>query len=242
VPDGNPNEIYAAFIPLCLLLIGLAARGVRSALLFLPVVLLTMLSDGKTNSLMALFYVGLVCGLEWLVPGADRANARAVKYFLVAMAITALLGMARILPCLDLLHSHVGAVHLLPSHPKTYQPPGVKAYSAQRLCRQLVGWRGRTITKRGSAVVRQYLFPAALRLIKADPRVAAWYRLRAGYRGGNKLVAVIAVMRKLIRALWHVACGNDFDSSKLIDQGALPVLHGTALAPPTLYDAPACTS
>ena len=61
VLDGNPNEIYAAFIPLCLLLIGRAARGVRSALLFLPVVLLTMLSDGKTNSLMALFYVGLVC-------------------------------------------------------------------------------------------------------------------------------------------------------------------------------------
>jgi transposase len=98
------------------------------------------------------------------------------------------------------------------------------------------------ITKRGSAVVRQYLFLAALRLIKADPRVAAWYRLRAGYRGGNKLVAVIAVMRKLIRALWHVARGNDFDSSKLIDERALPAPQGTALAPPTLHDAPACTS
>ena len=39
-----------------------------------------------------------------------------------------------------------------------------------------------------------------------------------------------------------VARGNDFDSSKLIDQRALPVLQGTALAPPTLHDAPACTS
>jgi hypothetical protein len=144
VLDGNPNEVYAAFIPLCLLLIGLGARGVRSALLFLPVVLLTMLSDGKTNALTAMLYVGLVCVAEWLLPAEQGSNARAVKYFLIAMVMTALLGMARILPCLDLLHSHGGAVHLLPSHPKTYQPDGIRAYSVRRLCRELVGWHGRT--------------------------------------------------------------------------------------------------
>jgi hypothetical protein len=97
------------------------------------------------------------------------------------------------------------------------------------------------ITKRGAAIVRHYLYLAALRLIKDDARVAAWYRSRAGYRGGHKLVAVVAVMRKLARALWHVARGNEFDSSKLIDERALPAHASSALAPPqpTSHDAAA---
>jgi hypothetical protein len=87
------------------------------------------------------------------------------------------------------------------------------------------------ITKRGSSVVRRYLYLAALRLIRDDVRIAAWFRSRAGYRGGRKLIAVVAVMRKLVRALWHVARGDAFDSSKLIDERALPALsHDAALA------------
>jgi len=51
-------------------------------------------------------------------------------------------------------------------------------------------------------------------------------------------VAVVAVMRKLIRALWHVARGTPFDSSKLIDERALP--GNTATTPPmTSHDAAA---
>jgi hypothetical protein len=61
------------------------------------------------------------------------------------------------------------------------------------------------------------LYLAALRLIQRDPLIARWYRSRAGYRGGYKLVAIVAVMRKLVRALWHVARGQPFDSSKLVD-------------------------
>lgn len=79
-----------------------------------------------------------------------------------------------------------------------------------------------SITKRGSPVVRHYLYLAALRLIRNDPRVAAWFRERGGFRGGHKLVAIVAVMRKLIRALWHVARGTLFDSSKLLDERARP--------------------
>jgi hypothetical protein len=95
-----------------------------------------------------------------------------------------------------------------------------------------------SITKRGSPVVRHYLYLAALRLIKSDPRIAAWFRTRAGYRGGHKLVANDAVMRKLIRALWHVARGAPFDSSKLIDERALPSEAGSSFLP-TSHDVPA---
>jgi hypothetical protein len=35
---------------------------------------------------------------------------------------------------------------------------------------------------------------ASLRLIRSDPRIAAWFRARAGYRGGHKLVAIVAVI------------------------------------------------
>jgi transposase len=96
------------------------------------------------------------------------------------------------------------------------------------------------ITKRGSGVVRRYLYLAALRLIRDDARVAAWFRSRAGYRGGHKLIAVTAVMRKLVRALWHVARGDVFDSSKLIDERALPARELAATTPtPTSHDASA---
>jgi transposase len=78
------------------------------------------------------------------------------------------------------------------------------------------------LTKRGSAAVRRYLYMAALRLIQRDPLIARWYRARAGYRGGRKLVAIVAVMRKLARALWHIARGRAFDSTLLVDERALP--------------------
>jgi transposase len=95
-----------------------------------------------------------------------------------------------------------------------------------------------SITKRGSPVVRQYLYLAALRLIRNDPRIAAWFRERGGFRGGHKLVAIVAVMRKLIRALWHVARGTPFDSGKLIDERALPSNTVTTI-PMTSRDAAA---
>src|SRR5207248_2722928 len=61
------------------------------------------------------------------------------------------------------------------------------------------------------------------------------------YRGGHKLIAVTAVMRKLVRALWHVARGDVFDSSKLIDERALPAreLDAATTPTPTSHDASA---
>jgi transposase len=73
------------------------------------------------------------------------------------------------------------------------------------------------ITKRGPGEVRRLLFMAALRLIKDDPIACAWYRGRKGYFAEVKFKAVVALMRKLARALWHVARGPAFDAAKLFD-------------------------
>lgn len=74
------------------------------------------------------------------------------------------------------------------------------------------------ITKRGPGVARKFLYLAALRLIRSDAVARAWYAKKVKRDGGKmKNKAVVAVMRKLIRALWYVAQGADFDSTKLFD-------------------------
>jgi transposase len=79
------------------------------------------------------------------------------------------------------------------------------------------------LTKRGSGQARQYLFLAALRLLQTDPLVRAWYDKKVARDGGVKLKAVVALMRKLIRALWHVGHGAAFDSRLLFDANRLTV-------------------
>jgi transposase len=78
------------------------------------------------------------------------------------------------------------------------------------------------LTKRGPAVVRRYLYLAALRLILNNAVVRAWYVRREGYQPKSKLKAVVAVVRKLIRALWHVARHDEsFDATRLFDTRSL---------------------
>jgi hypothetical protein len=45
----------------------------------------------------------------------------------------------------------------------------------------------------------------------------AWYEGRKCYAAGHKKKAAVAVMRKLAKALWHVARGSTFDPAKLYD-------------------------
>jgi transposase len=80
------------------------------------------------------------------------------------------------------------------------------------------------ITKRGSSVARQALFFVALRLIKEDEVVKAWYQAKRARDGGVAHKAIVAVMRKLVRALWHVGQGARFDSRKLFDATRLGIL------------------
>lgn len=90
------------------------------------------------------------------------------------------------------------------------------------------------ITKRGPGRARKYLFLAALRLIHHDGVVRAWYERRCPDEG-SKLRAVVAVMRKLARALVHVARGKPFDATKLFDTKRLGLLP----KPETAVDAAA---
>jgi len=74
------------------------------------------------------------------------------------------------------------------------------------------------ITKRGSGMVRKYLYLGALRLIHQDQVIRAWYQKKCARDGGKlKLKAIVAVMRKLVKALPHLARGETFDASRLFD-------------------------
>jgi hypothetical protein len=57
-----------------------------------------------------------------------------------------------------------------------------------------------------------------LRWIQSDVIARAWYDRKVKRQGGRlKSKAVIALMRKLVLALWHVAHGRQFDSTLLFD-------------------------
>jgi len=78
------------------------------------------------------------------------------------------------------------------------------------------------ITKRGPGKARQYLYLSAMRLIQRDPVVAAWYHNKVERDGRiPRFNALVAVMRKLAMAVWHVAQGQPFDSRKLFNAKAL---------------------
>ncbi len=73
------------------------------------------------------------------------------------------------------------------------------------------------ITKRGPSRLRWYLYFAVLRWIQRDPLARAWYDQKVQRDGGQRMKAIVALMRKLLRGLWWVARGEAFDSRKLFD-------------------------
>jgi transposase len=78
------------------------------------------------------------------------------------------------------------------------------------------------ITKRGPGLARKYLYLAALRWIRDDSVVRRWYEAKVRRQGGTlKTKAVVAVMRKLARALWWVGQGEPFAVHKLFDMRRL---------------------
>lgn len=87
------------------------------------------------------------------------------------------------------------------------------------------------ISKRGSSRARKYLFMAAQRHIQRCPLARAWHHHKVDrHQGCNqpKKIALVAMMRKLTRALYHIGRGADYDGSKLfdverlVDKGYLP--------------------
>ena len=89
------------------------------------------------------------------------------------------------------------------------------------------------ISKRGSGRVRRYLYMAVLRLIQSDPIFKAWYAAKLKRDGGRaRGRAIVALMRKLLCGLRHVADGQPFKPSKLFDisrletNAAIPARRG----------------
>jgi transposase len=80
------------------------------------------------------------------------------------------------------------------------------------------------ITKRGPGIARKYHYFTALRWLSQDPIIALWYRNKVR-RDGQKLKAIVAVMRKLALSLWYVARGARFDSRKLFNVNSLGVVR-----------------
>lgn len=83
-------------------------------------------------------------------------------------------------------------------------------------------WKGKlAISKRGSAQIRNWLFFAALRLIRGQP-VKEWYDLKKAKDNDGATRALVGVMRKLALALYQIgACGELFDAGKLFPGGQL---------------------
>jgi transposase len=76
------------------------------------------------------------------------------------------------------------------------------------------------ITKRGSGLARRDLYLATLRLINHNGIVNRWYEKKVQAQDGrDKLKIVVALMRKLSRALWYVARGQAFDARRLCAVG-----------------------
>ena len=78
-----------------------------------------------------------------------------------------------------------------------------------------------SITKRGPNRVRQFLWLAANRWVQSDPLAAQWYARKKQRDGGFGSKAIVALMRKLVKALFHVARGATFDSRLLFARDEL---------------------
>jgi transposase len=89
------------------------------------------------------------------------------------------------------------------------------------LCERSSGtYKGRVkISKRGFGMVRYWMYLAAMRLLKEGP-VQSWFlakKERDQNKGGK---ALVALMRRLGMALWHVgACGEVFEPGRLFGGG-----------------------
>jgi hypothetical protein len=77
-------------------------------------------------------------------------------------------------------------------------------------------WQGQLkLSKRGSSVVRRWLYLAALRWVRQEP-VRSWYLRQKAQRRGAAKPALVGVMRKLALALYRVGGrGEPFDRTQL---------------------------
>jgi hypothetical protein len=152
--SGNINDVYVALLPLCLLLIGLACRGRKVALLILPFVFYIMISDGKHTALMAFLYIGILCLFD-VIPlfntfgtnNFKKINIKPLKVFILALTVTFFIGMLRILPVWELVQTQGGfGTQFLWYKTKIYGPEYISAYTFQQLWQYLIGYTVNFVT------------------------------------------------------------------------------------------------
>ena len=86
------------------------------------------------------------------------------------------------------------------------------------------------ISKVGNRHIRRALYMPALTAVRHDPHLRAFY-LRLQARGKCKMVALVAVMRKLLHAIFGMFKHDaPFDGAKLCPDLALPAPSGVAQA------------
>ena len=75
------------------------------------------------------------------------------------------------------------------------------------------------LSKRGPHLGRKWLYFSAMRWMR-DPAVKRWTSRKKARDGGSAMRALVAVMRRLALAAWHVAKhGVAFDAGKLFPSG-----------------------
>ena len=112
----------------------------------------------------------------------------------------------------------VAVLHVAAGDPAKYASGRayVKALGLNLVERSSGKYVGRLhISKRGSALARNWLYLATLRVLKA-PGISSWYQAKVQRDGGKKGKAVTAVTRKLALGLWHCChTGEVFDCQKV---------------------------
>jgi transposase len=73
------------------------------------------------------------------------------------------------------------------------------------------------LTKRGPGRARQYLWLAVCRWVRKDYVARAWFERKVARDAGKKAKALVALMRKLASALFHIGRGDPYDAAKLFD-------------------------
>lgn len=76
------------------------------------------------------------------------------------------------------------------------------------------------ISKRGSSRAREQLYLAAQRWMQRCPAAGAWYRHKVDQHAGcegAKTLSLVALMRKLIKLLYHIGRGAAYEPAELFD-------------------------
>lgn len=80
------------------------------------------------------------------------------------------------------------------------------------------------ITKRGPGLPRKYLRLAVMRLIQRNNVFKGWFDRKVNRDGGKKGKAIVALMRKLAKGLYHVGQGKPFDVGLLFNVKRLGIV------------------